>query len=62
MANRVQNMVSLLREWQKIERQAMSATAEISERTESALIRLVMEIIRHDSHTHHRVQQFLIPQ
>jgi hypothetical protein len=53
-------MVSLLREWQKIERQAMSATAEISERTESTLIRLLMEIIRHDSHTHHRVQQFLI--
>jgi hypothetical protein len=53
-------MVSLLRQWQKIERQAMSATAEISERTESTLIRLLMEIIRHDSHTHHRVQQFLI--
>lgn len=60
MADRVENMVSLLREWQKIERQAMSATAEISERTESTLIRLLMEIIRHDSHTHHRVQQFLI--
>ncbi len=60
MANRVEDMVSLLRQWQKIERHAMSATAEISERTESTLIRLVMEIIRHDSHTHHRVQQFLI--
>lgn len=60
MANRVENMVSQLRQWQKIERQAMSATAEISERTESTLIRLLMEIIRHDSHTHHRVQQFLI--
>ena len=60
MANRVESMVKLLRQWQKIEREAMSATAEISERTESTLIRLLMDIIRHDSHVHHRVQQFLI--
>ena len=60
MANRVENMVKVLREWQKIERQAMSFTAEISEKTESTLIRLIMDIIRHDSHMHHRVQQFLV--
>jgi hypothetical protein len=60
MANRVDNMVKVLREWQGIERQAMSFTAEISEKTESTLIRLIMEIIQHDSHIHHRVQQFLI--
>jgi hypothetical protein len=60
MANKVDNMVKVLREWQGIERQAMSFTAEISEQTESTLIRLIMEIIRHDSHMHHRVQQFLI--
>jgi hypothetical protein len=60
MANRVEEMVKVLRQWQEVERQAMNATAEISERTESTLIRLIMEIIRHDSHMHHRVQQFLI--
>ena len=60
MANRVENMVNVLRQWQKIERQSMSFTAEISEKTESTLIRLIMDIIRHDSHMHHRVQQFLI--
>jgi hypothetical protein len=60
MANKVDNMVKVLREWQGIERQAMSFTAEISEKTESTLIRLIMEIIQHDSHIHHRVQQFLI--
>ena len=60
MANRVENMVGVLRQWQKIERQAMSFTAEISEKTESTLIRLIMDIIRHDSHMHHRVQQFLV--
>jgi hypothetical protein len=60
MANKVENMVNVLREWQGIERQAMSFTAEISEKTESTLIRLIMDIIRHDSHMHHQVQQFLI--
>jgi hypothetical protein len=60
MANKVENMVKVLRQWQGIERQAMSLTSEISEKTESTLIRMIMDIIRHDSHQHHRVQQFLI--
>ena len=60
MTNRVEDMIKVLRQWQEVERQAMNSTAEISERTESTLIRLIMEIIRHDSHMHHRVQQFLI--
>jgi hypothetical protein len=60
MANKVDNMVKVLRDWQGLERQAMSLTAEISEKTESTLIRILMDIIRHDSHMHHRVQQFLI--
>jgi len=57
---RIKEMVDVLRTWQGIERQAMSDTAEIMERTESPLIRIIMEIIRHDSLMHHRVQQFLI--
>ena len=60
MASKVEKMVKVLRQWQEVEREAMTATAEISERTESTLIRLIMDIIRHDSHMHHRVQQFLI--
>jgi hypothetical protein len=60
MANRVENMVNVLRQWQEIERQTMTITSEISEKTESTLIRMIMDIIRHDSHQHHRVQQYLI--
>jgi hypothetical protein len=60
MANKVEKMIDVLRQWQGLERQAMSFTSEISEKTESSLIRLIMDIIRHDSHMHHRVQQFLI--
>ena len=60
MANRIEEMVDVLREWQGIERQAMNDTAEIMEATDNRLIRLIMEIIRHDSLMHHRVQQFLV--
>ena len=58
--NRIEEMVSTLQEWQAIERQSMSDTAEIMEKTNNPLIRILMEIIRHDSLMHHRVQQFLI--
>jgi hypothetical protein len=57
---RVNEMVELLRQWQRLERQAMSDTAEILEQTQNPLIRIIMEIILHDSHMHHHVQQFLI--
>ena len=57
---RVEEMVGVLREWQGIERVAMNDTAEIMEKTDNSLIRMIMEIIRHDSLMHHRVQQFLI--
>jgi len=59
-SDRVKSMVDTLTTWQGIERQSMSDTAEIMERTKNPLIRMVMEIIRHDSLMHHRVQQFLI--
>ena len=58
--DRVQEMLDVLRQWQGIERQAMNDTAEIMEQTDNPLIRMVMEIIRHDSLMHHRVQQFLV--
>ncbi len=57
---RAQEMVDVLKRWQGLERQAMSDTAEIIEETKSPLVTIIMEIIRHDSLMHHRVQQFLI--
>lgn len=58
--SKVDEMVDVLRHWQALERKAMNDTAEIMEKTSSTLIRIIMEIIRHDSLMHHRVQQFLI--
>ena len=60
MANRVEEMVGVLREWQGIERQAMNDTAEIMEATDNRLIRLIMDTLRHDSLMHHRPQQILV--
>ena len=57
---RTDELVSALREWQAIERKAIDNCAEIMEKTDNALIRQFMEIIRNDSVQHHRVQQFLI--
>jgi hypothetical protein len=58
--SRADEMVEVLGHWQELERKAMNDTAAIMERTTSSLIRILMEIIRHDSLMHHRVQQFLI--
>jgi hypothetical protein len=57
---RVENMVKLLKNWQKLERKGIDDTAEIIEETKNPLVRMIMSIIRHDSLMHHRVQQFLI--
>ncbi len=57
---RRQRFVSKLREWQQIEREAIDQTAEIMEKSSNPLIRELMDIIRHDSVQHFRVQQFLI--
>lgn len=57
---RVEKMISALREWQAIERQAMDQCAVIMEKTDNPFIRIIMEVIRNDSLMHHRVQQVII--
>ena len=59
-SEKVENMVNVLQQWQGLERQALNDTAEIIEKNENPLIRIIMEIIRHDSLMHHRVQQFIL--
>ncbi|MCU0233883.1 MAG: hypothetical protein MUE90_07625 [Thermoanaerobaculales bacterium] len=57
---RLKKTVTVLRQWQGIERDAIETTAQIMEKTDNLLVRQIMEIIRNDSVQHHRVQQFLI--
>ena len=59
-AGRSDNMVATLREWQEIELRGVNDLSKIMGNTKNSLVRLIMEIIRHDSVMHHRVQQFLI--
>ena len=57
---RIDKLVDMLRKWQAIERKSIDSCAGIMEKTDNALIRQFMEIIRNDSVQHHRVQQFII--
>jgi hypothetical protein len=57
---RVEHMVAVLRQWQEVERNSVSILTEILEKSQNPLVSLLLDIIRQDSLTHHRVQQFLI--
>jgi len=54
-----EELVKTMRQWQKLENNAVAQTAKIMTETDHPLIRLVMEIIQRDSNMHHRVQQMI---
>ena len=54
-----ENLLETMKRWQKIEDASVASTGRIIEQTQNPIIRLVAEIIQHDSQTHHRVQQFI---
>lgn len=54
-----QEMVSTMRKWQKIEDSSIASTGQIMQKTNNPIIRLVMEIIQHDSRLHHLVQEWI---
>ncbi len=55
-----QSMIDTLRRWQSMESQIMSDIGGVVERTGNPYARIILEIIRHDSLIHHRIQQALI--
>jgi hypothetical protein len=57
---RVREMVEALRKWQSIERSSIEQSARIIERAANPFVRMIMEVIRHDSVMHHRVQALLL--
>ena len=52
-------IVDNMKRWQAIEDAAVSSTGKVIEKTDNPLIRMVMEVIQHDSQMHHRVQGFI---
>jgi len=55
-----EKLVKVMRRWQTVEDESIRMTKTIQAKTENPLVRLVMEIIAHDSAMHRRVQQFII--
>jgi hypothetical protein len=53
-------LISTLRKWQEIEDASVKGCSEVMEKTQNPFVRLVMEIIRHDSVMHKKVQQVMI--
>ncbi|MGE5236525.1 MAG: hypothetical protein ACM3O7_09265 [Acidobacteriota bacterium] len=56
----VDTTIEYLQKWQDVENKSIAQTTEIIQKTKNSLVKLFMEIIRHDSIMHHRVQQFMI--
>jgi hypothetical protein len=55
-----EKLVSNMKQWQKVENASVASTAQIIEKTENPLVRLVMEIIQRDSQMHYRVQDLIV--
>jgi hypothetical protein len=56
----LEELAITLRQWQQIEALTIAHTHAISQQTRNPLVRLIMEIIRQDSHMHTRVQQAIL--
>jgi len=54
-----ENVVESMKEWQKVENASAASTGKIIENTDNPVVRLIMEIIQHDSNTHYRVEEFV---
>lgn len=52
-------LVANMKSWQKVENASVASTGKIIEETENPIVRLVMEIIQHDSQMHYRVQGWI---
>ena len=56
----IENLVSILKSWQKIEDASVKNTSEIIKMSGNPLVHIIMEIIKQDSVMHKRVQQLII--
>jgi uncharacterized tellurite resistance protein B-like protein len=59
-AEDVEELKATLRRWQEIENESITQTSAIIAKTHNPLIQLIMDIIRHDSAMHKRVQQVIL--
>ncbi len=55
-----ENLLKILKDWQKVEDQSVKSTTEIIGKTKNSIVKYIMEIIRQDSAMHKRIQQLII--
>ncbi len=55
-----ENLIEVLKRWQKIENGSMSSTSKVLEKTDHPVLRMVLEIIQRDSQLHYNLQQLII--
>ena len=55
-----ENLVKILKKWQKIEDESVKSTSAIIAKTKNPIVRQIMEIIKQDSAMHKKVQQVII--
>jgi hypothetical protein len=54
-----EQIIDNMKRWQKIENASVASTGNIIEKTDNAIVRLIMEIIQRDSQMHYRVQDLI---
>ena len=54
-----EQIVANMRQWQKIENASVASTGGVIEKTDNAIVRMVMEIIQRDSQMHYRIQDLI---
>lgn len=59
-ADNLEELIGVLRRWQKLEDATIEHTAAVAQKTRNPLIALIMDIIGHDSVMHKRVQQAML--
>jgi len=55
-----EGFLSRIREWQALEDRAISGARDLVAKTSNPLIKIIMELIAHDSEKHRLVQQMII--
>ena len=59
-ADASKNLVKLLKEWQKLEDETIKHSEQTLKKTGNKLVKMTMEMIKHDSQKHRAMQQMLI--
>jgi len=55
-----EEFLNLIREWQALEEKTISSAEELMSKTNNPLVKMTMEMIRHDSEKHKVMQQMII--